>query len=82
MSDIDEQECVDCMGTGEIQAINLGADSHGENLPCPTCMSVEHDDTIRQLQSDLSASLAANASEFKRGQEVMRDRAKKIYATR
>jgi hypothetical protein len=32
-------------------------------------------DTIRQLQSDLAAAKEANASEFKRGQEVMRDAA-------
>jgi hypothetical protein len=35
-------------------------------------------DAIRQLQADLATSRAANASEFKRGQEVMREYAAKL----
>jgi hypothetical protein len=53
----DEFECGDCLGTGEVQAINLGDDSHAENLSCPTCVSREHTSTIRELEIDRSENM-------------------------
>ena len=38
---VEEYVCPDCMGSGEVQCVNLGENSRSDELPCPTCIATE-----------------------------------------
>lgn len=71
MSDIvDEIECPDCGGCGEVQCVNLGQDGQDRILPCPTCIAAENGE-CRAKDADTITRLTAEVERLRSALETI-----------